>query len=145
MHCRRSRVVACLALLMLGCPGALENPERFLPVDAGGPCTVDDVEPVIFANSCAGAGCHQAFDGGTPASNNLDLVAPGLKARLVKQTSSCSNISMAQYLVEKVKPTATCAGSRMPLGKPPLTLNQIACVEAWVNSVLDAGSTDGGS
>ncbi len=140
MRYRLSRFVACLGLVLLGCPGALEDPERFLPVDAGGPCTINDVEPVIFVNSCAGAGCHQAFDGGSAASNNLDLVAPGIKARVAAQTSSCSNIPMAQYLLEKVKPTATCAGSRMPLGKPVLSANQISCVEAWVNAVLDGGT-----
>lgn len=132
-----------LAVLVVGCPGSLDDPSRFLTADAG-PCTLEDVEPVIFVNTCAGAGCHQAFDGGAAASRNLDLVAPGIKARLRKQVSSCSGIPMASYLLEKVKPTATCAGSRMPLAKPPLAANQIACIEAWVASVLDAGSADGG-
>ncbi len=141
MHRSPFRFVACLGLMVLGCPGALEDPERFLPVDAGGPCTVEDVEPIIFGNTCGGAGCHQAFDGGSAASNNLDLIAPGIKARIKGQTSSCSNIPMAAYLLEKISKTQTCAGSRMPLGKSALSKNQIGCIEAWVASVLDGGAT----
>jgi hypothetical protein len=136
--------VACLGLLVVACPGALENPERFLPVDAGDPCTVADVEPLIFGKSCGGAGCHQAFDGGSAASNNLDLIAPGIKTRIVKQVSGCNGLPMASYVLKKLSATQDCAGSRMPLGKAPLSANEVACVEAWVNSVLDAGSTDGG-
>ncbi len=121
MHCRFSLFVACLGLLSLACPGALENPERFLPPDAGPACTVDDVEPVIFARTCGGEGCHETVRG-TPASNSLDLILPGIKSRIKPQVSSCSGIPMAEYLLEKVAgPRATCAGSRMPLGKPALS------------------------
>ncbi len=152
MHCRSLLLAAVGTLVFSACPGALENPERFLPADAGGPCTVDDVEPVIFANTCAGAGCHQTIDGGLAASNNLDLVSPGIRARVLAQVSSCNSKPMATYLVEKVKlSAATCVGSRMPLGKPNLSANQIACIEAWVAGVTDAGTssdaglTDGGT
>lgn len=139
--------MACLGLLSLACPGALEDRDRFLPPDAGGPCTVDDVEPVIFARTCGGEGCHETVNG-TPASNNLDLILPGIKARIKPQVSSCSGIPMAAYLLEKVAGSkAACAGSRMPLGKPALSSNEIACITDWVVSVMDAGSesVDAGS
>ncbi len=138
MHRRLRRVVAWFGLLTVSCAGALEHPERFLPVDAGEPCTVEEVEPVIFA-TCAGRGCHQPFDGGLGAANDLDLVSPGIKARVRAQTSSCNGLPMATHLLEKIRPDPSCSGDRMPLGRSALSLNQIACVEAWVASVLDGG------
>ena len=99
---RTERVVwpwlcACTITLSLltGCPGKLDDKERFLvdaaladgadadavaPNDAGsnlGAC--GDVVARVFVPSCGGTGCH----GVTASQDGLDLVSAGVAARVV--------------------------------------------------------------
>src|SRR6187551_2514877 len=91
--------MALSALVLAGCPGTLDDKERFLadagkagngasepdggdaaPPDAGpdlGSC--GDVVTRIFVPSCGGTGCHGAI----AAQQDLDLVSPGVAARVV--------------------------------------------------------------
>ena len=70
-------VVGFGAATFLGCPGELENPERFL--DGGVPVTCPDIYNDIFVKRCAGSICHE----GANAAAGLDLVAPNVESRLV--------------------------------------------------------------
>jgi len=150
------------ALLLTGCPGTLEHKERFL-VDAGdagsgdgdaapnhpgsgagagagagtagtagGPC--GDVIERIFVPSCGGTGCH----GSTGAQQDLDLVSPGVRERVVGVTGTgCASTLAdpanpeASLLYRKLLPTPPC-GSPMPLARPPLSDPDVACVLAWI-------------
>ncbi len=132
-----------MTMALTACPGALENPERFLDGgltdggsgDAGFTCTNANVENLIFIPSCGGAGCH----GATNPSNGLDLVSAGVASRL-KGVSQCMSKPESSFMLEKLHPSPAC-GSQMPLGRT-LPAEQIACVASYLAS-LDGG-VDGG-
>jgi len=148
--------------LLTGCPGTLDHPERFsvdassagragngsagnedaaAPIEAGaeagagpddGPC--GDVVARIFVPSCGGTGCH----GATAAQQDLDLVSPGVAERVVgvSGTGCVSTLAdpanpEASLLYQKLLPTPPC-GSPMPLARPALSDEDVACVRAWI-------------
>ena len=76
--------IGACAVFFLGCPGELENPERF--IDGGIPQTCPDITRELFPQRCAGSICHE----GTNPAGGLDLIAPDVEARdgLVHQLSS---------------------------------------------------------
>jgi len=153
------------ALLLVACPGTLENKERFLvdagsagkvgtagtgggdsaPSDAGsdagadpdagpnlGPC--GDVVERIFVPSCGGTGCH----GATGAQQDLDLVSPGVAERVVGVSGLGCSATLADpanpeasLIYQKLSPTPPC-GSPMPLARPALSDEDVACVRAWI-------------
>ncbi len=116
---------------MTGCPGALDRPERFY-MDAG---TCSDVETTIFVPSCGGVGCHE----NPGAAGNLDLVGPGVAARIKASTSTCMAKPMTSYLLEKLKPSPGC-GARMPLGaSDPFPADQYKCIEQYLAKLSDGG------
>jgi hypothetical protein len=144
-------------LLLTGCPGTLAHPEHFLlavagassgdaaaPVagsDAGteagpgpdsGPC--GDVVTRIFIPSCGGTGCH----GAVGAQQDLDLVSPGVADRVVgvQGTGCISTLAdptdpEGSLIYQKLLPTPPC-GSPMPLARPALSDEDMACVLAWI-------------
>lgn len=138
--CRSLRFLACAALCTLSaCPGTLEDKERFL-VDAGpngsdsGSDECGDVPTRVFVASCGNTGCH----GATAPQQGLDLVSPGLNARVVGvQAKSCSGIladpqnPAGSLLYSKLLTQPKC-GSQMPLARPPLSDADQQCVLAWI-------------
>jgi hypothetical protein len=115
-------------LLLSACPGHLEDPERFAI------CTID-VERELFAPRCATSGCHTA----TNPAGNLDLVSPGVAARLSSGTSSCEDRPIAANMLDKVKPTPTC-GAPMPLGGTPLNTQEQDCLEVYLQRITAGGT-----
>jgi hypothetical protein len=134
--------IPLVALGLAGCPGSLEDPERFALAD-GSACL--DVPTTLLGAKCAtGAGCHVAEAPG----GDLDLVSPGLAARLVDvpASSTCGGTLLvdssdpeASLLYQKVLDSAPC-GSRMPLGGAPLVDVERACLLEWITE-LDASSS----
>ncbi|HEX2674669.1 MAG TPA: hypothetical protein VHM25_27525 [Polyangiaceae bacterium] len=153
------------AFCLVACPGTLDDKERFL-VDAGsagktgtagngagggatseagsdagadpdagpnlGPC--GDVVQRIFVPSCGGTGCH----GATGAQQDLDLVSPGVAARVVGVSGIGCSATLADpanpeasLIYQKLSPTPPC-GSPMPLARPALSDDDVACVLAWI-------------
>ena len=151
--------MALSALLLTGCPGTLDDKERFLlgnagngasdtdggdagptaeagpEVDAGpdpGPC--GDVVTRIFTPSCGGTGCH----GASGAQQDLDLVSPGVAARVVGVSGTGCVATLADpanpeasLIYQKLSPTPPC-GAPMPLARPALSDEDVACVLAWI-------------
>jgi hypothetical protein len=152
------------ALLSTGCPGTLDDKQRFLveagsagqasggtdggeaadadvDADAGaeagagpdiGPC--GDVVTRIFVPSCGGTGCHGAIG----AQQDLDLVSPGVAARVVGVPGvGCASLLAdpanpeASLIYQKLSPTPAC-GSPMPLSRPALSDEDVACVLTWI-------------
>ncbi len=154
--------------LLTACPGELKDKAEFEAYaashpDAGAPATGDaggsetsgssgsspsagssgtagneacgDVVERIFVPSCAGTGCH----GDTSPQQDLDLVSPGVKSRLVGVPGK----QCLQPLVDLQAPeqsliytkllTKPDCGAQMPLARPPLSAAEIACVLAWVS------------
>ncbi len=103
--------------------------------DAGpdlGPC--GDVVTRIFVPSCGGTGCHDA----TGPQQDLDLVSPGVAARVVGVRGLGCNATLADpgnpeasLIYQKLSPTPPC-GSPMPLARPALSDEDVACVLAWI-------------
>ena len=121
---------------LVGCPGTLDDPARFL--------ACPDVPTVILQRDCLGSGCHGAAD----RSGGLDLQSPDLPSRLVgKRTAGGLSLLIDPGAPEKSaiysKLGSPPFGSRMPLGQPALDAKTQACVLAWVSSFAtpkDAGS-----
>jgi len=163
-----SSLAAGALLLLAGCPGSLDHKERFLvdagsaghaangssgrgggdddagPAEAGadagpvsdagngGPC--GDVVARIFVPSCGGTGCH----GATGPQQDLDLVSPGVAARVVGVPGiGCTSILAdpdnpeASLIYQKLSPTPPC-GSPMPLARPALSDEDTACILTWI-------------
>lgn len=125
-------LAAASSFLFLGCPGELENPERFL--DGGIPQTCPDIPSELFVKSCAGSICHE---GANPAAG-LDLIAPNVESRLVdKPGRDCPGLLVDPVLPEasllylKLLPSPGC-GSPMPVGKPMLNGFEVECVREWI-------------
>lgn len=145
-----------------GCPGTLADPAEFADAAAsqllseagteagaeGGdsgvtPCVAADVPTTILLQTCGVARCHSQ-----PApEEGLDLASPGVVARLLNAPS----MEMpALELINSTDPGSSAVltklsapppyGSQMPFGEPPLSAEQVACVAAWIQSVVvDAG------
>jgi len=136
---RAKKPLAALLLLaaaglVAGCPGVLEDPDRFL--EAGTPFVCPDIPAELFPKSCGGMICHE---GAAPAAG-LDLVAPGLEDRVVdKKGRDCPGILAdpilpeASLLYKKLLPLPDC-GSPMPLGRPAFTPEERDCVREWIAS-----------
>jgi hypothetical protein len=136
---------AGLALLgSIGCPGTLHDKERFL-TDAASSADDDggtgedsgacgDVVTRIFVPSCGGTGCH----GATAPQQGLDLVSPGVAARVVGISGTgCTGTLAApadpasSLLYTKLATSPPC-GAQMPLGRPSLSSADAACILTWI-------------
>jgi hypothetical protein len=134
---------AGLVLLgVAGCPGSLENPDRF----AGVSCTLTiDVERDIFQAKCSGGTCHGA--GAMPAGN-LDLESPDVLSRLVGVSGQgCNGRALIQTeapdgsaILDRLAEEPEC-GLRMPLGSDPLPPEEVDCVRAYVFEAANGGTT----
>jgi hypothetical protein len=141
----RTLLITTLAVLAAGCPGRLDDPQRFEDggggTDAGGnPCSGIDVPVDVFQNTCGTVGCHNAAS----KAAELDLVSPAVASRLIGVPSStCPGLTLvsgvdAGFLFEKLEGHPTC-GSPMPLGKTTLTSDQISCISVWLSQQSDGG------
>ncbi len=134
----------CLALL--GCAGSLDHPERFAYLgqgpDAGPSGSPSDggCDPVtdIFPPSCTVSACHSAQS----QQGNLDLESPGLPKRLVDKLAHGG----PGYLIDSKNPGQSVLllkvtdnppfQFQMPLGAPPLSPDEIACLQKWVQAAV---------
>jgi len=87
----------------------------------------------LFTSRCGD--CHDPQD----RAKGLDLVSPGVAARLVGVKSTCndkllldgSGATAAGHLLDKLRgPVAGC-GQQMPYGMKALTPQELACVVEW--------------
>lgn len=158
-----SAVAPLLATVLVGCPGRLEDPGRFMrdaavvldggavdaggpldgggaPVDAGAPsaCPPEVEVTEVFEARCGGLGCHGVSN---PAAG-LDLVSADLGARLAGRTTvnpACSGLPVASAATPRdsslfLKVSGTECGARMPIGSA-LSDDEIACVAAWISAM----------
>jgi hypothetical protein len=141
------------AAAITGCPGHLENPDRFditgstgtgttdgasaggggVSTSASGGNTCPDV-PKLFVMRCGTAGCH----GGDAPVQGLDLASPNLASRVVGAMAKQCAEPLADpmnpegsVLYKKLKPSPTCGPSQMPIGAM-LSTAEVACVKAWI-------------
>ncbi|MCB9709100.1 MAG: hypothetical protein H6714_09965 [Myxococcales bacterium] len=140
---------------IVGCAGKLSNKQAFL--EAGPPedaadnnCALENVQADLIDPRCSTAGCHNAAAHGTAAGGGLALVneavdGMALRERLVDvESDDCAGkkfvdtANLAQsYLLEKLSPEPAC-GTMMPQIPPPLTEDEMACVQAWIQTLVDS-------
>jgi hypothetical protein len=128
-----------MAVLMLSaCPGALEDPERFIKGEEG---EEDDGPPCDFAETCAGSVCHS---GGEPAAG-LEMFEEGALARMVDAPSTTcegrllvdSQEPELSFLLEKVADANPECGGRMPPIGSGLDATAVACVEDLIRRLVE--------
>lgn len=106
---RTATALTAAALLFLtGCPGSLEDPDRFLSETAVGeagrtdgnvtplcPPSVD-VERDILNAKCGTAGCHGTMN----PQGNLDLASPDIHGRIQGVASTCDQLPLLAATAE---------------------------------------------
>jgi len=142
---------------LAGCPGQLENKAEFDAYaeahgDAGAAAGMNaagtspgtagsasdgacgDVITRIFVPSCGGTGCH----GAVAPQQDLDLVSPGVAARVVGVPAKACLQTLADpanpeqsLLYQKLAIKPPC-GAQMPLARPALSNADVACVLGWI-------------
>jgi hypothetical protein len=138
---------SALLALLAACPGSLDHPERFTTTgDSGVTMTADaggcvDVANNLLPMRCAGPGaCHGS---GAQSQDGLDFVTAGIATRIVsKHSISCPGRTVVStaapdmsVILDRISANPMC-GARMPLGLPPLSDADIACVHAWVIDIV---------
>lgn len=138
---RRLLFAAVLSLAACDEPGPVD------PGDDGGVVVPTGCDvPKLFSSTCV-AGCHDA----QTKQAGLDLASPGLEARLYGHRAA----GRADYLlIDPEIPEESALvlklsakppfGTRMPQTGEVLSANTRACVQQWVNGIVDAGPSDGG-
>jgi hypothetical protein len=131
--------------LLAGCPGTIDDKERFAKKHDGGTGECGDV-PALLAQSCGAKTCHAA----DVPSASLDLASPGVETRVAGRPSTqCSGLLAdpaspeSSVLYTKLTAQPVC-GTRMPLGSTPLKAEQIACVAEWISGLSAPDAGDGG-
>lgn len=128
-------VVLAAAVLISACDSKkVDNSMIVDPGDDGDPgATISyatEVQP-IFNQSCAGFGCHV---GESTNGVNLSSHAQALASRGIQYGGAVilAGNGAGSPLINKVNPNPT-HGSRMPLGKAPLSGSQINTIRTWID------------
>lgn len=157
--------VAAILGLTLGCPGRLDDPDRFLTQGSGGGsggvggggsggsggsggggsggaagCSPQNVEATVIVPSCGINGCHGPTDA---AGGHIDLQSAGIADRIRMGTAGasvqCMGRTFASLFYDKIRKDPQVCGTRMPQGIP-LPLAEITCIKAYLDIVLDGGT-----
>lgn len=132
---RLPAILRNVALLMLLSPGVILAQEP-----------IPDQVLDVFYDRCAFSGCHA---GPNPASE-LDLTEEFALASLVNQPSKDHSDIMRvkpqdpqnSYLMMKLRGAPEISGERMPRSGDPLTAEQMAAIESWINSLPPGTKTE---
>lgn len=127
-------LAALVVTCNVGCGGRIADPAAFFTAQEL------DVEGELLPTACGAAPCHDADQ---PASG-LDLVSPGVAARLLGVASTCGGRALIEatpqqgsYLLEKVETSTPACGARMPFGGV-LADAELVALQAWVARVRTA-------
>jgi hypothetical protein len=132
------------AFAVSGCPGSLDDPDRFFPCGGEGEpvCTTSTstVPPLdeVFRPRCGLVGCH----GGALPQSDLDLASIGIETRLVGRTSSTSACIGRTYVVagapeqsliwQKITQNPPPCGTSVMPPTAPLSASEQDLVRAWI-------------
>lgn len=103
-----------------------------------GNCDTDDGLQLLLTN-CRGSTCHSAGSSFNGFAENEDALLDVVDEN---GTSTCASAGPlldpgnppASIIVQKLKGTATCGG-QMPLASPPLSAEDIQCIEDWIGTL----------
>ena len=140
MKCNRLiAAVGWSVVLSVGCAGdgtGLDQRQN----GGSGVTLSGDVQPIL-SNNCAFSGCHA----GTSPAQGMNLGAGQTFGNVVnvaaRQLPGMNRVTPNQpdnsYLVHKIQGTHLAqggGGSRMPLGRSPLSQDEIDLIRAWVQA-----------
>jgi len=136
-------IIACVCTLLISaCTAGNGENQAKEPLPQEQPDTPQSssafkkIQDEIFTPKCATSGCHN----GTASPLGLNLVEGKAYNKLVNKPSNqvdglqlveSSNIE-ASYLVHKLEGTQG-GGAQMPLGKPPLSTEEIQLIKTWIS------------
>jgi hypothetical protein len=148
MPARLLVLVSTGAVILSGCPGAIEDPAPFLMFEGSTCPDTYDVERDLFAGTCGQLACHSG--GPALAASGLDLASPGIGPRIMAHRSEdCGGRALVDpgdldgsYLLQKIDHEMPACGDRMPSGLEPLSGLERACLRDYLAAL--AGSIDGG-
>lgn len=108
-----------------------ENPAPTQPTQGVQP-TLSSIQANIFTPKCVNSGCHPG--GGAPMS-----LANGQSfGTLVNQNSAYNRPRVAPGNANNsalyLKVAGTTLGSIMPLGRPPLSADEVNAIQTWINN-----------
>jgi hypothetical protein len=94
--------------------------------------------------------CGNCHNDSVP-TKGLDLVTPGVAKRLVGVRSTCDNQLFLElppgpargYFVDKLNGPVENCGEIMPFAAPPLTREERACLDEWMDQAVARGVTAG--
>ncbi len=130
------RALAEIVLLSLVTALLISSCEHVDPLEVGSEATLSNIQATIFTTNCAVSGCHaganpqqgqdlsegQAFD-------NIVGVRSRERPELFRIEPGNPDNS---YLVKKIIGDPDIVGARMPLGRAPLSPEQINLIREWV-------------
>jgi hypothetical protein len=98
--------------------------------------TLSSIQENVFSPSCALSGCHA----GPNPQQGMDLSAGAAHDNIVNVPSNeqpdLDRVEPGQpdasYLIHKIEGRATIVGQRMPLGREPLSQDEIDALRAWI-------------
>jgi hypothetical protein len=146
MQHRLATTVFCLiapfGLVLAGCPGDLESPDRFAGQFGGGGCP--DIEMDIIPKDCAKASCHS---GSTPMGS-LDLSG----SDIVTQLSNKKCVGDPKVLlIDTANPAKSALytkitasppfGAQMPFATTKLDEATQACFLSWLEDSVKGKTT----
>lgn len=114
---------------------ACEHADPVGPEDPIEP-TLSSIQTNIFSTSCALSGCHA----GSSPQQGLDLSAGQARANLVNVSSrERPDLDRVEpgapddsYIIHKVEGRSSIVGQRMPLGRAPLSQDEIDALRTWI-------------
>jgi hypothetical protein len=153
---RASAVIGLVSTIVTGCPGSLEEAERFSPDQLGleaGAC-----DPFgVMAQKCGTGPCHDA----TNSAAGLDLVTEGVKDRLVGKDAYHEDVTdpapckdgqllidpaniEESWMLRKINKTHENCGVGMPVsGRFPTADKE--CLINWIKSFAGSSTPTGGA
>lgn len=98
--------------------------------------TLTTIQQTIFSRNCALSGCHV----GTNAQQGMDLSAGQAHANIVgvpsREQPNLFRVAPgdpdASYLMQKIEGAPGIVGDRMPLGRTPLSIDEIDLIRRWI-------------
>ena len=110
--------------------------EHVDPLEVGTEATLSNIQATIFTLNCAVSGCHA----GSNPQQGQDLSAGQSFSNIVGVRSmerpDLFRIAPGDpdnsYLVQKIMGAPDIVGARMPLGRAPLSAEQINLIREWV-------------
>jgi len=129
-------LLASGSVIVAGCPGRLDDIDRYKPKPPGAFVCPDTLE--TFVARCGQDVCH----GSTNPAASLDLVSPGVAERVVGGAAKGCGGALVDFddpeaslfYTKLAEPTPSC-GLRMPLGGAAFTEDELGCVKTWIASL----------